>query len=121
VSSIIAIDYKDDVYVHEWQVGNLAAWSNRLLIHTATSTRRGEGKTAHKDTMSHDKDALMAWKGAGSMSSGRNGNYNLKKKVQLSGGFINTSRKKVESSGRQWECLGGFHELVCFGGFIITT
>ncbi len=29
--------------------------------------------------------------------------------------------KKVESSGRQWECLGGFHELGCFSGFIITT
>jgi hypothetical protein len=69
VSSIVAVDYKDDMYVHEWQVGDLAAWSNRLLIHTATSTRQGEGKTAHKDTRSHDEDALMAWKGARLMSS----------------------------------------------------
>jgi hypothetical protein len=69
MSSIVAVDYEDNVYAHEWQVGDLAAWSNRLLIHTATSTRRGEGKTAHEDTRSCDKDALMAWKGAGSMSS----------------------------------------------------
>jgi alpha-ketoglutarate-dependent taurine dioxygenase len=62
-SSIVAVNYEDDVYAHEWQVGNLAVWSNRLLIHTATSTRREEGKTAHKDTRSRDKDALMAWKG----------------------------------------------------------
>ena len=67
VSSIVAINYKDNVYMHEWQVGNLAAWSNCLLIHTATSTRQGEGKTAHNDAKSCDKDALMAWKGAGSM------------------------------------------------------
>ncbi len=68
MSSIVAVDYKDNVYAHEWQVDNLAAWSNRLLIHTATSTRRGEGMTAQKDTRSRDEDALMAWKGAGSMS-----------------------------------------------------
>jgi hypothetical protein len=67
VSSIIAVNYKDDVYMHKWQVSNLAVWSNCLLIHTATSTRQGEGKTAHKDTRSRDEDALMAWKGAGSM------------------------------------------------------
>jgi hypothetical protein len=60
VSSIVAINYKVNVYVHKWQVGNLAAWSNCLLIHTATSTRQGEGKTAHEDTRSHDKDALKA-------------------------------------------------------------
>jgi hypothetical protein len=68
VSSIVAVDYKDDMYTHEWQVRDLAAWSNCLLIHTATSTRRGEGKTAHEDTRSHDKDALMVWKEAGLMS-----------------------------------------------------
>jgi hypothetical protein len=68
VSSIVAVDYEDDVYAPEWQVGDLAAWSNPLLIHTATSTRQGEGKTAHKDTRSRDKDALMVWKGAGLMS-----------------------------------------------------
>ncbi len=68
VSSIVPVDYEDDVYAHEWQVGDLAAWSNCLLIHTATSTKRGEGKIAHKDTRSRDKDALMAWKGAGLMS-----------------------------------------------------
>jgi hypothetical protein len=69
VSSIVTVDYEVDVYAHEWQVSNLAAWSNRLLIHTATSTRQGEGKTAHVDTRSRDKDALMVWKGAGLMSS----------------------------------------------------
>ncbi len=69
VSSIVPVDYKDNMYVHEWQVGNLGAWSNRLLIHTTTSTRRGEGMTAHKDTRSRDEDALMAWKGVGLMSS----------------------------------------------------
>jgi hypothetical protein len=69
VSSIVTIDYEDDVYAHEWQVGNLAAWSNCLLIHTAMSTRQGERKTAREDMRSHDEDALMAWKGAGSMSS----------------------------------------------------
>jgi hypothetical protein len=68
VSPIVAIDYEADVYTHEWQVGDLAAWSNRLLTHTATSTRQGEGKTAHKDTRSRDEDALMVWKGAGLMS-----------------------------------------------------
>ena len=67
VSSIVAVDYKDDVYTHKWQVGNLAAWSNCLLIHIPTSTRQGEGKTAHKDTRSREEDALMAWKGAGLM------------------------------------------------------
>ncbi len=67
VSSIVAINYEDDVYAHEWQVGILAAWSNCLLIHTATSTRREEGKTPHKDTRSRDEDALMAWKEAGSI------------------------------------------------------
>jgi hypothetical protein len=69
VSSIVTVNYEDNVYAHEWQVGDLAAWSNCLLIHTARSTRQGEGKTAHKDTRSHDEDALMAWKGAGLMSS----------------------------------------------------
>jgi hypothetical protein len=69
MSSIVAVDYEDNVYAHKWQVGNLAAWSNHLLIHTATSTRQGEGKTAHEDTRSHDKDALMVWKGAGLMLS----------------------------------------------------
>ncbi len=39
VSSIVAVDYEDDAYAHKWQVGNLAAWSNGLLIHTATSMR----------------------------------------------------------------------------------
>jgi hypothetical protein len=68
VSSIVAVNYKDNMYAHEWHVGNLAAWSNCLLIHTATSTRQGEGKIAYEDMRSHDKDALMAWKGAGSMS-----------------------------------------------------
>jgi hypothetical protein len=68
MSSIVAVDYKDDVYAHEWQVSNLVAWSNCLLIHTTMSMRRGEGKTAHKDTRSRDEDALMAWKGAGLMS-----------------------------------------------------
>ncbi len=68
MSSIVTVNYEDDVYVHEWQVGNLAAWRNCLLIHTATSTRRGEGKTAHEDTRSRDEDVLMAWKGAGLMS-----------------------------------------------------
>ncbi len=52
----------------------------------------------------------------------RNDNYDLKKKVQSSGGFIITSRKKRFShlavSGNGW---GGFHELGCFDGFIITT
>jgi hypothetical protein len=67
VSSIVVVNYEDEVYTHEWQVGNLAAWSNHLLIHTATSTRRREGKTAHKEMRSRDEDALMAWKGAGSM------------------------------------------------------
>jgi hypothetical protein len=65
VSSIVTVIYKDDVYAHEWQVGTLAAWSNCLLIHTAMSTRQGEGNTAHENTRSRDEDALMAWKGAG--------------------------------------------------------
>jgi hypothetical protein len=68
VSSIIAVDYKDDMFAHEWQISDLAAWSNRLLIHTTTSMRQGEGKTAHENTRSRDEDVLMAWKGAGSMS-----------------------------------------------------
>ncbi len=68
MSSIVAIDYEDDVYMHKWQVGDLAAWSDCLLIHTATSTRRGEGKTAREDTRSHDKDALIVWKGGGGVT-----------------------------------------------------
>ncbi len=68
MSSIVAVDYEDDVYAHEWQGGNLVAWSNCLLIHTSMSMRQGEGKTAHEDTRSCDKDALMVWKGAGLMS-----------------------------------------------------
>jgi hypothetical protein len=39
MSSIIAIDYEDNVYAHKWQVGNLVMWSNCLLMNTATSTR----------------------------------------------------------------------------------
>jgi hypothetical protein len=30
-------------------------------------------------------------------------------------------KKNFQSSGRQWECLGGFHKIGCFGGFIMTT
>jgi hypothetical protein len=68
VSSIVTVNYKDNVYAYEWQVGKLAAWSNQLLIHTAMSMRQGERKTAHKDTRSRGEDVLMAWKGAGLMS-----------------------------------------------------
>ncbi len=40
----------------------------------------------------------------------RNDNYDPQKKVQSSGGFIVTSGKKVQPSGRQWEWLGVFHK-----------
>jgi len=34
-----------DVYAHAWEEGDLAAWSNRLVIHTATSTNLYAGQT----------------------------------------------------------------------------
>ena len=56
------------------------------------------------------------------MAVGRNDNYDLKKKDTVVWWVYKyVQKKKVESSGRQWECLGGFHELGCFGGFITTT
>lgn len=35
---------EDLVYAHKWQVGDVAAWSNRLVIHTATSTKAYDGE-----------------------------------------------------------------------------
>ena len=54
-----------NVYAHRWQVGDLAAWSNRLVIHTATSPRRYEGKERLHTRIrmrSRYEDAPMAWR-----------------------------------------------------------
>ncbi len=51
---------------------------------------------------------------------GRNDNYDLKKKDTDVWRVHNYVQKKMaQSSGHQWEWLGGFQELRCFGGFII--
>jgi len=55
----------DNVYAHMWQVGDLAAWSNRLVIHTATSPKKYDGKERLHTRIrmrSRYEDAPMAWK-----------------------------------------------------------
>ena len=56
---------EDQIYKHQWQVGDLVAWSNRLVIHTATSTSayKGEDRLHTRIRMrSKQEDAPLAWK-----------------------------------------------------------
>jgi hypothetical protein len=57
-----------NIYSHKWQVGDDAAWSNRLVIHTATSTKsyQGEERLHTRIRMrSGEEDALVAWRNNG--------------------------------------------------------
>mmetsp|Transcript_5709 Transcript_5709/g.12435 ORF Transcript_5709/g.12435 Transcript_5709/m.12435 type:complete len:377 (+) Transcript_5709:29-1159(+) len=59
---------KENVYAHRWEVGDLAAWTNRLVIHTATSTKAYEGEERLHTRIrmrSREEDAPMAWKDEG--------------------------------------------------------
>ena len=56
---------EENVYKHKWKVGDLAAWSNRLVIHTATSTKAYEGQERLHTRIrmrSREEDAPKAWK-----------------------------------------------------------
>lgn len=53
------------VYKHQWQVGDLVMWSNRLVIHTATSTKAYEGQERLHTRIrmrAKEEDAPVAWK-----------------------------------------------------------
>lgn len=55
----------ENLYRHQWRVGDLVAWSNRLVIHTATSTSAyaGEQRLHTRIRMrSRPEDAPKAWK-----------------------------------------------------------
>ena len=56
---------EENIYKHQWQVGDLAAWSNRLVIHTATSTKAYEGQERLHTRIrmrSQEEDAPVSWK-----------------------------------------------------------
>ena len=56
---------EENIYRHRWCVGDLVAWSNRLVIHTATSTAAyaGEERLHTRIRMrSQPEDAPKAWK-----------------------------------------------------------
>jgi len=56
---------EENLYRHQWRVGDLVAWSNRLVIHTATSTAAyaGEERLHTRIRMrSRPEDAPKAWK-----------------------------------------------------------
>ncbi|KAL9190036.1 hypothetical protein ACHAXT_007247 [Thalassiosira profunda] len=56
---------EENVYSHRWRVGDVAAWSNRLVIHTATSTAAyaGEERLHTRIRMrSLEEDAPVAWR-----------------------------------------------------------
>ena len=53
------------IYKHCWQVRDLAAWSNRLVIHTATSTTAYNGQERLHTRIrmrSREEDAPLTWK-----------------------------------------------------------
>jgi hypothetical protein len=53
------------VYSYKWEVGDLAAWSNRLVIHSATSTAAYRGKERLHTRIrmrSAEEDGLIAWR-----------------------------------------------------------
>ena len=55
----------ENVYAHRWREGDLAAWTNRLVIHTATSPAAYEGgERLHTRIRmrSKEEDAPVAWK-----------------------------------------------------------
>mmetsp|Transcript_25320 Transcript_25320/g.53893 ORF Transcript_25320/g.53893 Transcript_25320/m.53893 type:complete len:405 (-) Transcript_25320:363-1577(-) len=55
----------ENVYAHRWHAGDLAAWTNRLVIHTATSTSAYEGQERLHTRIrmrSQEEDAPVAWK-----------------------------------------------------------
>ena len=56
---------EENIYRHQWRVGDLVAWSNRLVIHTATSTAAYAGEErlhTHIRMRSQPDDAPEAWK-----------------------------------------------------------
>lgn len=56
---------EENIYKHHWKIGDLVAWSNRLVIHTATSTAAyvGEDRLHTRIRMrSLTEDAPVAWK-----------------------------------------------------------
>mmetsp|Transcript_35868 Transcript_35868/g.61174 ORF Transcript_35868/g.61174 Transcript_35868/m.61174 type:complete len:407 (-) Transcript_35868:62-1282(-) len=56
---------EENVYKHRWRVGDLAAWSNRLVIHTATSTKAYDGQERLHTRIrmrSLEEDAPIPWK-----------------------------------------------------------
>ncbi len=100
--------------------GCIITSGEKKLIHLAVSGNGWGGSTSLDVSAVHNYD--LKKKTYSRLAIGRNDNFDPKKKVQLSGEFIIMSGKiRVQLSGRQWEWLGGFHELGCFGGIIITT
>lgn len=56
---------EENVYGHKWEVGDVAAWSNRLVIHTATSTKSYQGQERLHTRIrmrSRKEDGLVAWR-----------------------------------------------------------
>ncbi len=56
---------EEHVYKHQWKVGDLAMWSNRLVIHTATSTKYYEGEERLHTRIrmrAREEDSPSAWK-----------------------------------------------------------
>ena len=56
---------EENVYGHKWEVGDVAAWSNRLVIHTATSTKSYQGQERLHTRIrmrSREEDGLVAWR-----------------------------------------------------------
>ena len=54
-----------NIYAHRWEVGDVAAWSNRLVIHSATSTKPYEGQERMHTRIrmrSRNEDGLVAWR-----------------------------------------------------------
>ena len=52
------------VYAHRWEVGDVIAWTNRLVWHSATSTRHytGESRVHHRIRMrAGDGFGVRAW------------------------------------------------------------
>ncbi|KAL1511033.1 hypothetical protein AB1Y20_005858 [Prymnesium parvum] len=60
------LEAKDEVILHQWRVGDLVAWSNRLVIHSATSTKLyapGATRIHHRIRLrSADNHKPSAWR-----------------------------------------------------------
>jgi alpha-ketoglutarate-dependent taurine dioxygenase len=56
---------EENIYSHQWEVGDVAAWSNRLVIHTATSTKSYQGQERMHIRVrmrSREEDGIVAWR-----------------------------------------------------------